>query len=399
MDSISRNSKDSEYKLVLSLLESQWDSSVRSNVIKLLKDKKIDWELFIQITNSEEIGPLLYSIIKNYEGVSQKIIKVLESKYSANKARNIILYDELLPGIDGLFKKDIPFILLKGVSLIGDVYQDYASRTMRDIDLLLHKRDVIKAVKVFQDLGFEFISFEKKIETYLEYENELLLVKHGYIDVMIELHWSLINSKKKKKKIDMVWFWQRTREMMLFGIYCQKLSLEAQILYLSAHLALHHRGNGLLWLNDIAIIVDKYRADLDWEMLLSHAEKYSLILPLQDVVRNLEKLLHVRFPEQFIKKLFLLNATIEERENYYFLSSEKSVGEHLLYDLKNINGVNRKIRFLVRNIFPSFFYMKMRYQLTSFFLVPFFYPYRWYLGIKSLVVHDSRKSKKGVYRA
>jgi len=359
MNSISRNSNGSEYQFVLSLLESQWNSSVKSNVINSLKGEKIDWELFLQITNLEEIGPLLYSIIKNYDGVSPKVIKVLENKYSANKARNIILYDELLLGLDGLFQKDIPFILLKGVSLIGDVYRDYASRTMRDIDLLLHKQDVFNAVQVFRNLGFELVPSEKKIETFLEYENELLLVKHGYIDVMVELHWSLINSPYYQKKIDMVWFWQRSREIMLFGFYCQKLSLEAQLLYLSAHLTLHHGGDRLFWLNDIAKIVDKYRADLDWEMLLSHAEKYSLILPLQDVVRNLEKLLRVRFPEQFIKELFLLNATIEERENYYFMSSEKSVGEHLLYDLKNINGVNRKISFLVRNIFPSFLYMKI----------------------------------------
>lgn len=383
MNSILQNANVSEYQYVLRLLESQWNPITKSELIEWLDKMEVNWGYFLQITKKEGVEPLVYFIIQGIDEFPPNVVKVLKDKYFANKARNIIIFDELIHGLENLNKKDIPVVLLKGVSLIGEIYQDYASRPMRDIDLLIQKKDVPEAVQIFQDLGFELNTIDKEIETFLEYENELLLVKPGFVNVMLELHWNLIDSPYYQQKLNLDWFWRGTKESRFF-VNGLVFSFEAQLLHLSAHLSLHHGGNELLWLNDIAKIVSIGKGQVDWDELISRAKKYSLILPLKDSVRNLEKLLNVKFPNQFIKNLDITKASVEEQQNYYFLSSDKSVGDSFFYDLKNILGTNRKVKFLVKNVFPPFKYMQLRYHPPNVFLMPFYYPYRWYLGIKSL---------------
>jgi hypothetical protein len=74
---------------------------------------------------------------------------------------------------------------------------------------------------------------------------------------------------------------------------------------------------------------------------------------------------------------------------------EAPVARRFWHDLLAISGWRRRLQFLGRKLFPSIKYMRQRYQISSVWLAPFFYPYRWWVGILSIFHKDTRGDHNG----
>jgi hypothetical protein len=72
-------------------------------------------------------------------------------------------------------------------------------------------------------------------------------------------------------------------------------------------------------------------------------------------------------------------------------SSAQSAGQRFLRDWSSLPTWRDRARFALVHVFPSREYMRRRYGVRHDALVPAYYPYRWWLGLRSLVVRQRRR--------
>ena len=162
---------------------------------------------------------------------------------------------------------------------------------------------------------------------------------------------------------------------------------EAQILHLCGHLVLHHGvEERLLWLHDIAAVVVRYREEIDWPTLLERARACDLLVPLQQVLPRIACDWQAPIPAAVLERLAELRPSrAEERIQARLSSGPRPAGRRLWDDLADTPSWRRRLHMALVHIFPTTTYMRQRYRIRHRLLVPLFYPYRWFLGLRGLV--------------
>jgi hypothetical protein len=150
-------------------------------------------------------------------------------------------------------------------------------------------------------------------------------------------------------------------------------------------MAFHHKGDELLWLNDIAELIYRYKTEIDWQKVLEKAGEFRLILPLRIALSHVAADWYAPVPADVLAAFQNAPVTSEEAQIFSALSGERMTsGKHFWTDLKGLDGAGKRFDYAIQVIFPSFSYMRQRYAISRTILIPFYYPYRWWLGVTSL---------------
>jgi len=350
----------------------------------------LDWDQVAQRIYGEALTPLCYALLREQRWLPQAIAGHWHEVYMHNAMRNMLFLVELeriLRALDGV---GVSAIVLKGGALMESIYSNVAPRPMSDLDLLVRRKDLPAAIKTIEALGYAPRHQEERPGIAFAYENEIALQRPGREDMPLELHWSLFDSPFYQQRLSMDWFWQTAHSAVFEGARALILGPEAQLLHLSAHLALHHHGQGLRWSHDIAEVVYHYRTALDWDMLLKQVRQFQLILPLQKTLPLMAQHWGVPVPQKTLAQLAAFTASSDEQRIFHQMTApNRSVARRFWHDLSAMSGWRRRLWFLERKLFPATAYMRQRYQISSAWLTPFFYPYRWWLGMQSIFHKDT----------
>ena len=171
----------------------------------LFRDNNKEFKRFSEKTQSELIKissmhlmiPALYLQIKRKKITKLflvEFISYIRKIYVINKNRNTELIKEALL-ISKKFKKErIDHVFLKGTALItGEYFNDIGERMIGDIDILVNKQDLVKAIKVSKEMGYKSKNNLKYLSNSRHYprmicENKIFA---------IEIHEELIHLNKK----------------------------------------------------------------------------------------------------------------------------------------------------------------------------------------------------------
>lgn len=346
---------------------------------------QVEWPEVIEFAVGRYVAPALYSSLKGSRVLPGDVEQDLHSLYLDTARRNLLQANEIRNLAAEFSQAGIDWLLLKGLALAVPVYGDVGARPARDIDLLLRERDLPQAIPMLEALGYQRYDTPEHELTDLEFENEIILYRP--VDGMnVDLHWSLIDSPFYQRRLDMQWFWKNSQEFSLAGTKIRSLAPEANLLYLCAHLVLHHRGDELLWSNDIAELLFRCQRELDWDMVLEKAAEFSLVLPIRQVSERLAADWQAPVPAQVLQALAAAPVTDDERRVFESQSGERlPAGKHFWSDFQDIEGWGRKLRYSLQMLFPSPQYMRRRYKIRRTWTLIFYYPYRWLLGLVSSV--------------
>lgn len=371
-------------------LLARWRRDALQNARQLSSQPGLDWDVALETISSENIGPLLYVTLQQQDILPERVEEALKASYQWTRVRNTILFDQAREILRIFEAEGIPTILLKGAALASQVYQDHALRPCGDVDFLLAGEQVNQALKLLQARGYQAERFEDWEEFTLRYENEVLLYRDQPVRTIVELHWNLIDSPYYQNKLDLAWFWQTARALDFYGQPAQTLGLEAQVIYLCAHLSLHHAGTGWLWLHDIAEMLYQSSEKINWQEVIQQAQQNDLVLPVKLTLLEVHKRFLAPIPERVLHQLEHLQPTEEERRVFANLGGKRAgAGRRFWDDLTSIPGWKARLDFAWQNLFPSPRYMLTRYQAPHPALLPLYYPYRWFLGLRSLVRRNS----------
>jgi hypothetical protein len=256
---------------------------------------------------------------------------------------------------------------------------------MGDVDLLLREQDVPEALHTLRTAGYEIIPPRA-------YRCEVTVRRPGRIQAPIEVHWGLFVQFYYQYALPMDWFWATSRPLDVGDRSSRMLGPEAQILHLCGHLLLHH-GHGseprLLWLYDLAAVIARYQHHVDWDTLLARAGSCDLVVPLQRYLPRLHQAWRAPVPPALLPALAALEPSPKERRIVERLDrAPASAAERLRQGLADLPGWRPRLRFAWRNVFPPARYLEQVYQVPHPLLIPLTYPYRWLVGVRSVVSAD-----------
>ena len=373
---------DHTQELLLRLLAFPWASS-RPAAAPLAEPEA---SAVARLALAHGLGPLLYGRLRGQDILPPATMAELRRAYYDNAGRSARLWHALETALRALAQAGIPTLLLKGAALVQTVYENPALRPMGDLDLLVRPADAGRALAALAGLGYRPQQHEPAPGSTRTYENEIMLGREG-APAPLELHWGLFDSPHYQSQLPMEWFWQTARPVHIGDTGAQALGPEAQILHLCGHLLLHHGGDArLLWLHDIAEVVARYRGEINWSMLLERARACDLLMPLQKVLPRVACDWQAPIPAATLEHLAALRPSrAEERIEARLSSGPRPAGRRLLDDLADTTSWRRRLHMALVNIVPTATYMQQRYNIRHRLLVPFFYPYRWFLGLRGLV--------------
>lgn len=379
--------RDSATQFLFLCLRSRWDPASLDEARALAARGELDWEAVRQRVRGQGLSPLVYLAVRDQGLLPPPLEQDLRQAYYQAGARNVLLFETLEQVLRCLAAANLPVILLKGAALAEGVYANLALRSMGDLDLLMRPEHVPAALRALAALGYRPVRPETHPGDLLAYENEVALRSSGQAGVALEIHWSLFDSPYHQRKISLDWFWQTARPIQVGQTPALALGPEAQILHLCGHLLLHHGSGGELgavWLHDVAEVVACYQGQTDWDQVLAQAQACDLVLPVQRVLDRVAQAWRAPAPPDVLERLRALRPSPEEERVLARLTApSRPVALRFWADLASMAGWPERLRFAWNNLFPSADYMQRRYGIARR-LAPLYYPYRWFLGLRSL---------------
>ncbi len=371
-------------QFVLACLRAQWDADSLAAASRLAQADDFSWDQVRALVQAERIAPLLYRAVCGQDWFPDDLLQECRGDYILTATRNTLLLQELEHIISLLTNAGLPVIPLKGAALVNTVYSTVAVRPMFDLDILVETQRAGAVIGLLEQWGYTRVAAEPRTGTMLDYENEVTLVKNGAAMLPLEVHWSLIDSPYYQRVLDMEWFWETSLLAQIGRSPARFLSVEATLLHLCAHLALHHRGVGLLWLHDVAALIQANSHRIDWATVVRQTERFGLAAAVRSALMQVHVYWHTPLPEIVLTQLAALPINEHEARALALATTPPdAVAQRFVQDIVGLSTWRQRGDFVMRNLFPSPEYMRWRYAIAHGWQTPFYYPYRWFLGIVS----------------
>lgn len=355
-----------------------------------------DWDYFCTLIIERGMAPLFYKkipLLKNKTLLPASNFQLLQQTYFHTLSRSTLMYNAFAEIAKVLSDNYIPVIALKGIYLSEKLYGDVGLRQMSDIDLLIKPEDADKCHEIFAGLGYksqeeELTEFEKKLEI-VHFDP---LVKNG---ISVELHLKL-HRDNEKYKLDTSSLWSNAKLVSINSQLVYTLDLYDTLIHLCVHVDRHAKIGGVQFtgFNDIVNLLDVYNGSLDWDQLSKYCKQYNAEREVYKYLILLNKYMGACVPDNVLihyqNYLTIYDETLfcKYLRGYTGFRSgmQKHFGNYMHLEL-----TKDKLYYTWKIIFPTSKFMVSKFNLKNDFLLPFYYPYRWWLGIKGLIQLFIRK--------
>lgn len=284
-----------------------------------------------------------------------------------------LAYRELDALSDFCAQRQIPFVVLKGAALAKTLYPRMDLRPFGDLDVLIHQSDaeVIRAFLLTRGMreDAEFVpGFRRAFLSEMSFASPRA--------VAVDLHWQLVLPVYYQRHCDMEWFWQNTEPVTFSGRPMHILNPTAQLVHLCAHVGLHHRDRlRLIWLYDIALLLQTRAGDIRWQDAASFAQTAHLARPVRYVLDQTHAWWGTVLPPETDKR-FRANPFDANERIMYALTTADITHARVAGDMLNTSGARQKFNFTRHYMFPDRLYMRTRYGIRRDTLLPLYYAWR-----------------------
>ncbi|MBU0678739.1 MAG: nucleotidyltransferase family protein [Verrucomicrobia bacterium] len=215
----------------------------------------------------------------------------------------------MLGKIDALFRENrLIYAVLKGPYLHESYYHGLFVRPYDDVDILVHRRNVQRALDVLKTMGYS-VAGNWFSELMMRRAHFHLVLKHESDSLpWIELHWGLVD-EANLARIDMRAVLSRVTTFRASGHEIGTLSPEDSLIYLCLHVAKHglinflglrdsrpaewflkpSRDNRLVWFIDLMLFLEK--EELNWNVIGERSREQNVNGELVETLRLLDLLL------------------------------------------------------------------------------------------------------------
>ena len=275
-------------------------------------------------------------------------------------ARHLVMSAELGRLLKAFDRASIATIPLKGPVLAELLYPDPGLRPCSDLDLLIRPGDVARTDVLLHDLGYRRVADAHSFEFDVAHDRATLY--EGSSGVRVDLHWSLLSEPRFGWDEHAANVWERVVPTSVGGQEAWSLSLEDLVLYLAAHLAVHHGVAGLLWQYDLFLLVERWGKVLDWNTVTARARRWRVRSAVYFALRTVEEVFDAGVPESVLAELEPrgMRAAAMKSILAHRRSTQRRAAEHLI-GLLLVDRARDVIRALRAVVFPSADWLAARY--------------------------------------
>ena len=310
-----------------------------------LMSHDIDMDHLTNMAIKEGLSGLLYkslmksSVLETLDHIQRER---LQSLYYQTVVFNLNLIQDLKKVLHLLNEKKIQVVLLQGIALMQQIYDDIGLRPMTDIDLWVLQKDYPGLISILSSQGFQrdpiYPNTFRKGSTIFDLHTHILWADR------IKARELLLTKGQEH-------IYHDTRIINFEGQEVRCLSQYDQVIYLSLHV-LKHDVNRLIWLVDIkGLLADWKRSD--WEALLNRARELGQEKTISYIFFLLLHLFDFHLPleaRQLLerKRLHLLEKKVlRERIKKDSLPVWASL---LLFSSEK--GLHKRLSFILETLFP-----------------------------------------------
>jgi hypothetical protein len=223
-----------------------------------------------------------------------------------------------------------------------------ALRVMADIDILVKKTQSRKIRNILATLNYTSNYDNASDDFYQKYPYEILFSKKltPNMTFFLELHHTLASARPHK--FDLPYLWERVSKINLNQQKLFHLSAEDNFLSLAIHLRRHTRRITLKFIVDIAELLNKEKAILDWSYIKKSAKNNFIMTPVY---------LSLYLAKEILESTVSLDTIKEFQPNIiktYFI--QLTINKFNFFSLKKWQGVILRI-LLFDNLLDFFIYL------------------------------------------
>lgn len=261
----------------------------------------LDWDLMYEIALRQKVYPLLYQTLKSVvpDKVPNGLLNRLKQNYIANAARNIQMTSFLIYVLNLFKTHGIVGLPFKGPVLAQEIYGSIDLRQFSDLDILVSKKDSLKAWALLIAEGFEpeFKLTPKQRAKYIKTEDNLSFFKNK---IPIELHWEISGLYLSRPLVfqDME---ERFLKTSVYDTEVPTLAMEDLLVYLCIH-GSKHGWESLEQVCCVAELLKRYE-DIDWSFVEHLALKWRCKRMLYLGLCLAESLLYAPIPSTMMERI------------------------------------------------------------------------------------------------
>lgn len=233
-------------------------------MVRATATQALDWDLIVRTAQTHAVIPLLWRNLGRSarEVVPPDVLARLSGEVRSITRNNLFLVSQLVPLLREFQSRGIRVLALKGPSLAAGVYRDLTLRPFRDLDLLVHARDVARARELLTGLGFRMGWSERGWEYHYE--------RNG-VELQVDLH-ERIAADYYPTPAQFDSLWQRRRPVAIAGGTVDSMGPEDLLLILGVQLAKDCR----VWKQRLIQVCDtteliRGTPGMDWDFVLERA--------------------------------------------------------------------------------------------------------------------------------
>ncbi|MGC8833941.1 MAG: nucleotidyltransferase domain-containing protein [Armatimonadota bacterium] len=240
----------------------------------------------LALASMHGLEPMLYRCISNEDALPPEIVAHLTQRYYGQAARNAVALHQLEEIAKAFAEYGVPVIALKGAAAILWLYDDIACRVITDLDLLVPRSDVDRAVKAMSELGYsqeqrctppnspEFEELDLLMR--LERAQHLVpFVRRGSFSV--EIHTNFLKRRKKRNLVPNE-IWERAVPLNSNSGNLYRLSTTDFLIHTAVHYPQHLETGipPLKFMVDMALAVHKEGDRINWKEFWDTAGRWDI---------------------------------------------------------------------------------------------------------------------------
>jgi hypothetical protein len=327
----------------------------------------LDWGATATRAEHERLAPILYVALRG-GAAPAPVLARLRTAWLAAERQHLLASKQLREIVGAFGAAGILTIILKGPALAADYYADPALRPFTDLDLLIRRRDREAAMEVLRRLGYAHGSPGRTLAYELEHAPAACFVAGGdSARLPVDLHWECVAHPGGRRATELAAeeIWSRAAPAASWGAAARTLAPEDLLVYLAAHLAIHHALAGALWQLDLALVVKRHGATLDWDAVAARARRWSAAAAVYFALRAVGDQLGVVAPTATMARLRPGERRVALVDRLQRAGSDRLTRLEYLVGLLMLDRLSDVVRTLVSGLVPPPGWLRSRYDSRS----------------------------------
>ncbi len=270
---------------------------------------------------SYRLLPLLYRNL-SLHGVKDPLVDRFKGIYRVTWGNNQTLFHNMAALLISFHTAGIQTMLLKGSALILLHYRDYGLRPMNDFDILVHTNQVLEAHALLVKLGWK-----PRPRLGERFTEKCFSVRHayGYEDASgreVDLHGHIMLECSYEGGDD--FFWNGVVPVKVRDVATCALNPTDQLLHVCIHGSWWNVVPPFRWIADAMMIMRMSGSQIDWDRLVTEAQKYRVVLPLRNALRLVSEKFHAPVPSPILGYMQNIHVSNTERMEYKYAAKPLS---------------------------------------------------------------------------